>query len=74
MRNHAVRVDARMMMDALPRIVWHLDDPVADPALVPLYFVARAARQHVTVALSGEGADELFAGYRIYREPPSLRR
>ncbi len=72
-RNHAVRVDARMMMDALPRIVWHLDEPVADPAIVPLYFVNREARRHVTVALSGEGADELFAGYRIYREPNSLR-
>jgi asparagine synthase (glutamine-hydrolysing) len=73
-RNHAVRVDAQMMMSALPRIVWHLDEPVADPALVPLYYVARAARQYVTVALSGEGADELFGGYRIYREPLSLRR
>src|SRR5690606_13745555 len=42
------------MMDALPRIVWHLDDPVADPALVPLYFVAKKAAEHVTVVLSGE--------------------
>jgi asparagine synthase (glutamine-hydrolysing) len=73
-RNHAVRVDASMMMSALPRLVWHLDEPVADPALVPLYYVARAARSYVKVALSGEGADELFGGYRIYREPQSLRR
>ena len=50
-------------MDALPRIVWHLDDPVADPALVPLYFVAKKAAEHVTVVLSGEGADEFFGGY-----------
>ncbi|NJC70617.1 asparagine synthase (glutamine-hydrolyzing) [Planosporangium thailandense] len=70
---HPVTVTAQMMMDALPRIVWHLDDPVADPALVPLYYVAATAREHVTVALSGEGADELFAGYPIYREPLSLR-
>ncbi|MGI8682893.1 MAG: asparagine synthase (glutamine-hydrolyzing), partial [Mycobacteriales bacterium] len=42
-------VDAQQMMDALPRIVWHLDDPVADPALVPLYFVAEEAAKHVTV-------------------------
>ena len=62
------------MMDALPLIVWYLDDPVADPALVPLYFIAREARKHVKVVLSGEGADELFGGYTIYREPISLRR
>jgi len=61
------------MMEALPKIVWHLDDPVADPALVPLYFVAREAAKHVTVVLSGEGADEFFGGYTIYREPLSLR-
>ena len=60
------------MMETLPKIVWHLDDPVADPALVPLYFVAREAAKHVTVVLSGEGADEFFGGYTIYREPLSL--
>ena len=57
---------------ALPEIVWYLDEPVADPALVPLFFVAREARKHVKVVLSGEGADELFGGYTIYREPLSL--
>jgi len=66
-------VTAEEMMDALPLIVWYLDDPVADPALVPLYFIAREARKHVKVVLSGEGADELFGGYTIYREPLSLR-
>jgi asparagine synthase (glutamine-hydrolysing) len=60
-------------MQALPLIVWYLDDPVADPALVPLYFIAREARKHVKAVLSGEGADELFGGYTIYREPISLR-
>ena len=60
-------------METLPLIVWYLDDPVADPALVPLYFIAREARKHVKVVLSGEGADELFGGYTIYREPISLR-
>jgi asparagine synthase (glutamine-hydrolysing) len=58
---------------ALPEIVWYLDEPVADPALVPLFFIAREARKHVKVVLSGEGADELFGGYTIYREPLSLR-
>ncbi len=69
---HPVVVTAQMMMEALPRIVWHLDDPVADPALVPLYYVAKKAAEHVTVALSGEGSDEFFGGYTIYREPLSL--
>ncbi|OQQ32620.1 asparagine synthetase B [Prescottella equi] len=58
---------------AIPEIIWYLDDPVADPALVPLWFVAKEARKHVKVVLSGEGADELFGGYTIYREPLSLK-
>ncbi|WP_027964387.1 asparagine synthase (glutamine-hydrolyzing) [Halalkalibacillus halophilus] len=57
----------------LPKIIWHNDDPLADPACVPLYFVGREAAKHVTVVLSGEGADELFGGYNIYREPESLK-
>lgn len=60
-------------VEKLPKIMWHMDDPLADPACVPLYFVAREARKHVTVALSGEGSDELFGGYNIYREPGSLK-
>ncbi|RZS38881.1 asparagine synthase (glutamine-hydrolysing) [Herbihabitans rhizosphaerae] len=71
---HVVRtVSADEMMAAMPLIVWYLDDPVADPALVPLWFIAREARKHVKVVLSGEGADELFGGYTIYREPLSLK-
>jgi asparagine synthase (glutamine-hydrolysing) len=66
------KIGPQDMMDALPKIVWHLDDPVADPALVPLYFVAKKAAEYVTVVLSGEGADEFFGGYTIYREPLSL--
>ncbi|MDY7087364.1 MAG: asparagine synthase (glutamine-hydrolyzing) [Actinomycetota bacterium] len=56
----------------LPRIVHLLDDPVADPSLIPLYFLAQTASRYVTVVLSGEGSDELFGGYTIYREPASL--
>ncbi|MCW2508691.1 MAG: asnB [Modestobacter sp.] len=67
-----IEVTAQEFADAIPTVVWYLDDPVADPALVPLYFVAREARKHVKVVLSGEGADELFGGYTIYREPLSL--
>jgi len=70
---HVVRtVGPEEFAAALPEIVWYLDDPVADPALVPLWFVAKEARKHVKVVLSGEGADELFGGYTIYREPLSL--
>lgn len=70
---HVVRTVAPdEMMDALPLIVWYLDDPVADPALVPLWFIAREARKHVKAVLSGEGSDELFGGYTIYKEPLSL--
>ncbi|WP_194819361.1 asparagine synthase (glutamine-hydrolyzing) [Nocardia sp. XZ_19_385] len=71
---HIVRtVSPAEFAAAIPEIVWYLDDPVADPALVPLYFVAKEARKHVKVVLSGEGADELFGGYTIYREPLSLK-
>jgi len=71
---HVIRtVSEQELTETLPLIIWYLDDPVADPALVPLYFVASEARKHVKVVLSGEGADELFGGYTIYREPISLR-
>ncbi|WP_328357645.1 asparagine synthase (glutamine-hydrolyzing) [Mycobacterium sp. NBC_00419] len=72
-RHIAKVVSQAEFVAALPEIVWYLDEPVADPALVPLYFIAREARKHVKVVLSGEGADELFGGYTIYREPLSLK-
>jgi asparagine synthase (glutamine-hydrolysing) len=60
-------------VNTLPKAIWHQDEPVADPSAIALYHVAQLAAEHVTVVLSGEGADELFGGYRIYREPQSLR-
>jgi asparagine synthase (glutamine-hydrolysing) len=57
----------------LPKIIWHMDEPVADPAAIPLYFIAQEAAKHVTVILSGEGSDEVFGGYSIYHEPNSLK-
>ncbi|MFM9035758.1 MAG: asparagine synthase (glutamine-hydrolyzing) [Mycobacterium sp.] len=72
-RHVAKVVSQSEFVEALPEIVWYLDEPVADPALVPLFFIAREARKHVKVVLSGEGADELFGGYTIYREPLSLK-
>lgn len=71
---HIVKVvSPEEFAQAVPEIVWYLDEPVADPALIPLYFVAQEARKHVKVVLSGEGADELFGGYTIYKEPLSLQ-
>ncbi len=66
-------VSPEEFVNYLPEIVWYLDDPVADPAAIPLYFVAKEASKQVKVVLSGEGADELFGGYKIYREPQSLK-
>ncbi len=71
--NHSYLITAEEYVEKLPKIMWHMDDPLADPSCVPLYFVAREARKDVTVVLSGEGADELFGGYNIYREPESLK-
>jgi asparagine synthase (glutamine-hydrolysing) len=71
-RSVSTKITAADMMAALPSIVWHLDDPVADPSLVPLYFLCRLASEHVSVVLSGDGADEVFGGNRIYREPLAL--
>ena len=59
--------------ECLPNVQYHMDEPLADPAAVALYFVSREAAKHVKAALSGEGADEFFGGYNIYREPISLR-
>ena len=72
------------MVDRLPRLVWHMDEPIADSALVTTYLVSQFARSDVKVVLSGVGGDELFGGYRRYlgghyaarlaRWPTSLRR
>ncbi|RPJ66868.1 MAG: asparagine synthase (glutamine-hydrolyzing), partial [Acidobacteria bacterium] len=63
---HEIVIDAADFFGALPRLVWHEDEPIAHPSSVPLYFVSRLAREHVTVVLTGEGSDELLAGYGKY--------
>ena len=59
--------------DAVPAVQYHMDEPMADAAAVALYFLNREAARDVKVVLSGEGADELFGGYNIYRDPFTAR-
>jgi len=63
---HEIVIDDRDFFGALPKLVWHEDEPIAHPSSVPLYFVSALARRHVTVVLTGEGSDELLAGYGKY--------
>jgi len=63
-----LEISAGEYSEFVPRLVWHLDEPVADAACLPLYFLSQLTREHVTVILSGEGADELLAGYYLYQK------
>jgi asparagine synthase (glutamine-hydrolysing) len=63
---HEIVIDDRDFFTALPRLLWHEDEPIAHPSSVPLYFVSSLAREHVKVVLTGEGSDELLAGYGRY--------
>lgn len=72
-KNYSSLITPEAFMEAFPKFVWSMDDPLADPAAVPQYFLAKEAVKHVKVALTGEGADELFGGYTIYHEPESLK-
>ncbi len=64
--HHEVMCDARQFFDALPRLTWHRDQPLTFSASIPLYFVSELAASSVKVVLTGEGSDELFAGYGRY--------
>ena len=63
---HEIVIDDTDFFDALPRLVWHEDEPIAHPSSVPLFFVSALAKRYVTVVLTGEGSDELLAGYGRY--------
>jgi asparagine synthase (glutamine-hydrolysing) len=65
--HHEVTIGMEDFFNALPRLVWHEDEPIAWPSSVSLYFVSRLAAEHVKVVLTGEGSDELFAGYQRYQ-------
>lgn len=62
-------ITADEYFEKFPSIQYYMDEPLADPAAIALYFVAELASNHVKVVLSGEGADELFGGYNVYKEP-----
>jgi len=66
--HHEVVVSPEDFFTALPKLVWHEDEPLAHPSSVALYFVSLLASQHVKVVLTGEGSDELLAGYARYRK------
>jgi len=66
--HHEVVVSPEEFFNALPKLVWHEDEPIAHPSSVALYFVSLLASQHVKVVLTGEGSDELLAGYGRYRK------
>jgi len=65
--HHEVVITSDDFFNALPRLIWHEDEPIAWPSSVSLYFVSKLAAEHVTVVLTGEGSDELFAGYHRYQ-------
>jgi len=71
--NYSKLITTEEYWGAISKIQYHMDEPLADPSAIALYFVSQTAAQHVKVALSGEGADEFFGGYNIYREPFALR-
>jgi asparagine synthase (glutamine-hydrolysing) len=64
--HHEVRLSRQEFFEALPKLIWHEDEPLVWPSSVSLYFVARLARERVTVVLTGEGSDETLAGYTRY--------
>jgi asparagine synthase (glutamine-hydrolysing) len=65
--HHEVVVTPEAFFQAVPKLVWHEDEPMAHPSSVALYFVSRLAAEHVKVVLTGEGSDETLAGYNRYR-------
>lgn len=71
---HSKIITSEEYWDAVPKAQYYFDQPLADPSAIALYFVSKIASEHVKVVLSGEGADELFGGYRIYHEPLSRHR
>ena len=70
--NYSHLISEQEYWDSIGKVQYHMDEPLADPSAIALYFVTRTAAQHVKTCMSGEGADEFFGGYNIYREPHDL--
>ena len=68
-KNYSKTITPEEFWGNFPKIQYHMDEPLADPAAVALYFVCNTASQYLKVVMSGEGADEIFGGYNIYKEP-----
>src|SRR5579884_420831 len=66
--HHEFRLEGEAFRDFIPKMVWYLDEPMADASCVPLFFISQYAKASVTVVLSGEGADEILAGYGLYHK------
>ncbi len=66
-------ISSEEFWSSIRKVQYHMDQPLADPSCIALYFVSKLASEHVKVVLSGEGADELFGGYTIYNEPRVFR-
>lgn len=73
LENHSHIISEEEYWENIPKIMYHMDEPLGDPSAIALYFVAREASKYVKVVTSGEGADEFFGGYTIYGEPLSLK-
>jgi asparagine synthase (glutamine-hydrolysing) len=71
---HHERIVTPDLANILPKIVWHAEDPLADSSMVPVYYLSQMTREHVTVALAGDGADEIIAGYPTYIATQWARR
>ncbi len=71
--HHYKMISSEEFWNSIKKVQYHMDQPLADPSCIALYFVSKLASQHVKVVLSGEGADELFGGYTIYNEPRVFR-
>ena len=72
-KNYQKHISSDDFFNALPIVQYHTDEPHANLSTVPLYFLSELARKQVKVVLSGEGSDEMFAGYNEYNEPTILK-
>lgn len=71
--HHYKIISSEEFWNSIKKVQYHMDQPLADPSCIALYFVSKLASEHVKVVLSGEGADELFGGYTVYNEPRVFR-